>query len=103
IRRGNRIPALRSPVSFHIFASKTFDLGREELDIDGQGSVGLYSAERSIVDVIRLRHQEGANVAWEALRCWLRRKGSKPAALLKMASHFDGAEAAVRRALEVVL
>jgi predicted transcriptional regulator of viral defense system len=103
IPRGNRIPTLRSPVNFHVFASKTFDLGREELDVGAQGSIGLYTAERSIVDVIRLRHKEGADVAWEALRRWLRRKGSKPAALLKMAVHFHGAEQAVRRALEVVL
>jgi len=103
IPRGNRTPALRSPVDFHVFARKNFDLGRKEIDI-GQGvSVGLYSAERSLVDVIRLRHREGSDIAWEALRRWLRRNGSKPALLLKMAEQFHGAERAVRSALEVVL
>lgn len=103
IPRGSRIPALRSPVQFHVFASQTFDLGREELDIGAKASVGLYTAERSLVDVIRLRHREGSDIAWEALRRWLRRRGSKPAALIKMAAQFHGAERAVRRALEVVL
>jgi predicted transcriptional regulator of viral defense system len=103
IPRGSRVPALHSPVHFHVFASKTFDLGREELDVGAQDSIGLYTAERSIVDVIRLRHNEGADVAWEALRPWLRRRGSKPAALIGMARHFHGAERAVRGALEVVL
>lgn len=103
IPRGSRIPALQSPVHFHVFASRTFNLGREELDIGAKASIGLYTAERSLVDVIRLRHREGSDIAWEALRRWLRRRGSKPAALIKMAAHFHGAERAVRQALEVVL
>jgi predicted transcriptional regulator of viral defense system len=103
IPRGNRTPALRSPVNFHVFARKTFGLGREELEVGEGASVGLYSAERSLVDVIRLRHREGSDVAWEALRRWLRRKGSRPAALLKIAKQFHGAERAVRNALQVVL
>jgi hypothetical protein len=62
----------------------------------------VYSAERFLVDLIRLRHREGADVAWDALRRWLRRRGSKPAGLLKMAVHFHGVERAVRHALEIV-
>jgi predicted transcriptional regulator of viral defense system len=103
IPRGARIPALRPIINVHAFARKTFDLGREEVDIGEGFKVGLYSAERSLVDVIRLRHREGADVAWEALRRWLRRRGAKPASLIEIASHFHGAEGAVRQALEVVL
>lgn len=103
IPRGNRVPRLHSPVNVHVFARKTFDLGRTEFDIGGKVFIGIYTPERSIVDVIRLRHREGSEIAWEALRRWLRRKGSKPAALVEMAKHFHGAEAAVRRALEVAL
>lgn len=90
-------------MAIHVFASKTFDLGRVELKVGDGISIGLYSAERSLIDVIRLRHREGSDVAWEALRQWLRRKGAKPATLLAMAKRFHGAEAAVRNALEVVL
>jgi len=103
IPRGSRVAALRPIVGIHVFAKKTFSLGRAEIEVGDGISIGLYSAERSLVDVIRLRHREGADVAWEALRQWLRRKGSKPAELLAMAKHFHGAEAAVRNALEVVL
>jgi hypothetical protein len=74
-------------------------LGREELAVGDKLSVGIYSPERTLVDVIRLRHREGADVAWEALRRWIVRKGSKPATLLAMAKHFHGAERAVRDAL----
>lgn len=101
--RGSRIPALRKTIEVHSFARETFDLGREELAIGDKRSVGIYTPERTLVDVIRLRHREGSGVAWQALRCWLTRKGAKPAALLAMAKHFHGAERAVRDALEVVL
>jgi hypothetical protein len=83
IPRGSRVPTLRSPVDIHVFARNTLNLGREELDIGDGGSVGLYSTERSLIDVIRLRHREGSDVAWEALRRWLARRGSQPAALYR--------------------
>lgn len=101
--RGSRIPTLRKTIDVHVFARETFDLGREELAIGDKLSIGIYSPERALVDVIRLRHREGSDVAWEALRRWIARRGSKPAALLAVAKHFHGAERAVRRALEVVL
>ncbi len=103
ILRGNRAPALRSPVDIHVFGAETFDLGREEIDAGHGVVLGLYSAERSVVDLVRPRHREGADVAWDALRRWLRRRGSKPAGLLRMAAHFHGAERAVHHALEIVL
>jgi predicted transcriptional regulator of viral defense system len=103
IPRGSRVPSLRAPADVHVFARNTFNLGREQLAIGDGSSVGLYSAERSLIDVIRLRYREGPDVAWEALRRWLRRRGSKPAVLLKMAKQFHGAERAVRNALEVAL
>jgi hypothetical protein len=53
--------------------------------------------------MIRLRHREGTDIAWDALRRWLRRKGAKPAALIEMSKSLHGAERAVRNALEIVL
>ncbi len=103
IPRGMRIPALRTVIKVHVFDKRTFDLGRDAIDVGEGLKIGLYSAERSLVDVIRLRHREGAEVAWEALRRWLRRRGAKPATLIEMAKHFHGAERAVRQALEIVL
>ncbi|MHB8816580.1 MAG: type IV toxin-antitoxin system AbiEi family antitoxin domain-containing protein [Steroidobacteraceae bacterium] len=103
VPRGRRIPALHSPASIHVFAKDTFDLGRGMIKVGDGLTLGLYSAERSLVDMVRLRHREGAEIAWEALRRWLRRKGARPAALIEMARSFRGAENAVRHALEVVL
>lgn len=103
VPRGRRIPSLQSPADIHVFARKTYSLGRQAIQIGEGLTIGLYSAERSLIDVIRLRHREGPEVAWDALRRWLRRRGAKPAALIEMARSFHGAERAVRRALEVVL
>lgn len=103
VPRGSRTPALHSPVDVHVFAKDTFALGRQEVNIGDGFAIGLYSAERSLVDVIRLRHREGSDIAWEALRRWLRRRGAKPASLIEMAKSLHGAERAVRNALEIVL
>ena len=103
IPRGRRIPVLRTPVDIHSFAGNTFEIGREEIAVDNGLSIGIYSAERSIIDVIRLRHREGTAVAWEALRRWLRRRGSQPGALLDLATRFHGVEPVVRQALEIIL
>ena len=103
IPRGRRTPTLQSPANIHVFAKDTFGLGREVTRVADDLALGLYSAERSLIDMIRLRHREGAELAWEALRRWLRRKGARPAALIEMARSFHGAENAVHHALEVVL
>lgn len=102
IPRGRRIPALQSPASIHVFAKDAFYLGRGVIQVGDDLTLGLYSAERSLIDMIRLRHREGAAIAWEALRRWLRRQGARPAALIAMARSFHGAETAVHHALEVV-
>jgi len=103
IPRGSRIPVLQSPANVRVFARDTFALGPDEINVGEGFTIGLYSAERSLVDVIRLRHREGPNIAWEALRRWLRRKGAKPAALIEMGKSLHGAERAVRNAIEIVL
>ncbi|QBI20745.1 hypothetical protein ER308_15025 [Egibacter rhizosphaerae] len=60
-------------------------------------------SERSIVDLYRLRHLEGLELAREALRAWLRRPGAQPAALLELAGAFPAAGGQLRADLEVLL
>ncbi len=103
IPRGNTRPVLKAPRRLHQFDRQTFDLGRETLDVGARTPIGIYSAERSIVDVIRIRHLQGADLAWEALRRWLRKPGRSPAQLIELAEHFAGAEPAIRTALEILL
>ena len=73
IPRGSWTPQTSAPVRWRHFDPDTFNVGREALDIEGGRSIGLYSAERSIIDAFRMRHLEGADLANEALKRWLRR------------------------------
>ena len=101
--RGTRLPALKEPISWHKFATETFDLGRDPLPLTGAISTGSYNAERSIVDAFRLRRLEGPELGNQALRRWLTRRGSQPARLLELAAHFPKATTPLRRSLEVLL
>lgn len=101
--RGARHPVTAAPVTWHGFASETFDIGRDRLELNGVATIGLYGPERSIVDVFRLRHQEGPELAYEALRRWLRRRDASPAKLIRLAEHFPKAMPGLRAALEVLL
>ncbi len=103
IPRGATRPALKAPCRLHQFDPPTFDLGRETFDVGARTPIGIYSPERSLIDVIRTRHLQGPDIAWEALRRWLRRPGSSPAQLTQLAKRFPRAEPALRTALEVLL
>lgn len=101
--RGMRHPAGFAHVSWHSFGRETFDIGRDHLTVAESVRVAIYSAERTVVDTLRLMHREGSDAAYEALRRWLRRRGSSPSRLLQLAASFPKAEPALRHALEVLL
>jgi hypothetical protein len=101
--RGMRRPKLDAPVRWHHFAVGTFDLGRAVVDLDAGFTIGLYSAERCIVDAYRLRHLEGDELGREALKTWLRRRGSQPSTLLELAGSFPKALGRLREDLRVLL
>lgn len=103
IPRGSTRPALRAPCRLHQFDTRTFDLERELLDVGAGRPLGLYTAERSILDAIRLRHREGSDLAWQALRRWLNQPGASPARLTELAQQFPQAEPPLRQALAVLL
>jgi len=101
--RGTRHPPTAAPVKWHAFASDTFNVGRATLTLGADARIGLYSAERSIIDAFRLRHHEGPDLAHEALKRWLGRQDSSPAELVRMAQHFPKALPSLRAALEILL
>ncbi len=103
IPRGSTRPALHSPCRLHQFDARTFELGRETLDVGARDPIGIYSPERSLIDMVRLGHLEGRNLTWRALRRWLRKPGHSPAQLITLAANFPRAEPALRNALEVLL
>lgn len=102
IPRGSWEPQTNAPVRWRHFDKDTFDLGRELLSLDDDHSIGIYSAERSIIDAFRLRHLEGAELANEALKRWLR-QGGQPSELLRLSRSFPRALTAIRKTLEILL
>lgn len=103
--RGERNPIAEfQPIRWHSFDRATFEVGRVEHRLsDTELSIGLYSPERTIVDAFRVRHVLGTDVANEALKRWLRRRGNAPAALLKVARSFPKAHTALRISMEILL
>ena len=101
--RGTRAPVTAAPVAWHHFEQATFNVGREPLRLAGGSTIGLYTAERCIIDAYRTRGRGGQELAHEALRRWLRKKGSSPASLLALAGRFPRAVAPLRTALGILL
>ncbi|WNM26446.1 hypothetical protein RN607_09555 [Demequina capsici] len=97
------IEAPTAPIAWHRFDAATFDIGRGKHELPGGLSIGLYSPERTIIDLFRLRHDWGGDLAIDALKRWLRTRGNGPASLLKMAASFPKAQPAIRNALEILL
>lgn len=104
VPRGSRaLSAPYSRINWHQFDIRTFSLGRERVEVVDGVFIGLYGAQRTITDAFRLRHLVGGDVANEALKRWLRRPGSHPSELLKMAANFPKALPQLRKSLEVLL
>lgn len=102
VPRGSWAPATVAPVRWRHFDPETFEVGRERLDVGGNQDIGIYSAERSIIDAFRMRHIEGADLANEALKRWLRR-GGQPSALLSLARSFPRVQTVLRETIEILL
>jgi predicted transcriptional regulator of viral defense system len=104
VPRGSRaLTAPFSRITWHHFDTSTFGVGREWVEIVDGIFIGLYGAQRTIIDAFRLRHLIGADTANEALKRWLRLPGSQPAVLLNMAANFPKALPQLRNSLEVLL
>lgn len=102
IPRGSWMPETSVPVRWRNFDLDTFTIGRELLDIGGSRQIGIYSAERSIIDAFRLRHLDGQEMAIEALKRWLR-GGGQPSQLLRMAKSFPRTLTSLRQTMEILL
>lgn len=92
-----------APIAWHFCAKDTFSLGRIAHELAAGIEIGLYGPERTLIDVFRLWHQLGSDIAHESLRRWLRRRTSSPGVLLDMAKSFPMARPAIQAAFEVLL
>ena len=103
VPRGSRPPSIDyPPTKVHVFAANTFELGRERICLDSGEEIFIYSPKRSVVDAMRLRGQVGTDVAYEALRRYLRHPGASPGDLLRLARRLR-AGGPMSAALEVLI
>ena len=103
VARGAHWPTIDSPVTtLHRFAAATFELDRLKLATDADEPFWIYSAERCVVDAMRLQRIAGRDVALSALRRYMRRDDANPLRLLSLARDLGGAPQ-MARALELIL
>jgi predicted transcriptional regulator of viral defense system len=81
-----RIPILDyPPIKAYRFATPTFNLGIEPVNIDGI-TVQIYNAEKTLVDCFKFRNKIGMDVVLEALQLYRHRKPLNLPALLQYAT-----------------
>lgn len=90
VPRSHRPPRISyPPIEVFRFANATFDLGLSMVEAAPGEDVRVYSAERTVVDLMRLRHRLGEPLALGALRRYLRRRDARPGELLSLARALD--------------
>src|ERR1700733_3727525 len=103
VPRGMRRPVISEPATtVHVFDPGTFDLARERARTDADEPFWVYSAERSIVDAMRMARWVGRDVALHTLQRYLRRPGAEPALVAEIGRQL-GASARIRPAMETLL
>lgn len=103
VARGGHWPKIEMPATtLHRFAAATFELDRLERATDADEPFWIYSAERCVVDAMRLQRVTGRDVALSALRRYMRRDDANPLRLTELARSLGGAPQ-IGRALELIL
>jgi len=103
VARGAHWPKIDTPATtLHRFPAETFGVERQAAHTETGEPFRIYSAERCVVDAMRLQSQVGRDVALSALRLYMSRKGADPLRLTALARQLGG-ERQLRLALEVIL
>lgn len=101
VPRAQRPPRIDyPPTQVFRFDQGTFELGLSSVEAAPGEPVRVYGAERTIVDVMRLRHRLGESLALAALNRYLRRRGARPGEVLSLARELK-VFGPVRAALDV--
>lgn len=89
VSRRQRPPRINyPPTEVFRFGAATLELGLSSVEAAPGEHVRIYSAERTIVDLMRLRRRFGEPLTFAALRRYLRRD-ARPGELLSMARALD--------------
>ncbi len=103
VARGAHWPKIDTPATtLHRFPAETFALERQAQRTETNEPFWIYSAERCVVDAMRLQRQVGRDVALSALRRYMSRDGADPLSLNALARQLGG-ERHMHQTLEVIL
>lgn len=103
VARGAHWPKIDMPATtLHRFPAETFTVERQASHTETGQPFWIYSAERGVVDAMRLQGKVGRDVALAALRRYMSRKNADPLRLTALARQLGG-ERRLRQALEVIL
>jgi predicted transcriptional regulator of viral defense system len=103
VPRGAHRPSIAEPATqVHVFDARTFEVEREQQRTDAEERFWIYSAERSVVDAMRMARWVGRDVALHTLRRYLDRDDARPARLAEIAREIGGSSQ-LRPALEALL
>lgn len=100
VPRGARPPRIDYPPT-EVFRFTRFELGIGLVEAAPGEDVRVYSPERTVVDLMRLRGRLGEPLALSALRTYLRRRDARPGSVLALAREF-GVAGPVRAAVDAV-
>jgi predicted transcriptional regulator of viral defense system len=90
VPRGRHRPRISyPPVQVLNFEAATFELGLIQLEDAPSEQIRIYNPARTVVDLMRLRHLAGENIALTVLRRYLRTHDAEPAILLEYARTLD--------------
>lgn len=90
---GTKPPTIKyPPTRVHRLRAETFEIGRTQLALSPDESVPVYSAERTVVDALRLRHLVGESVALAAAKRYLSRQAARPSLLANIARQLGAGE-----------
>ena len=91
VPRGWHRPVIDEPAAVvHVFDAGTFELERQQARTDANEPFWIYTAERSVIDAMRMSRWVGRDVALHALRRYMSRPGSSPARLAELARQLGG-------------
>ncbi len=103
VPRGAHRPVIEQPPTIvHVFNAATSKLERQQARTDADEPFWIYSAERTILDAIRMSRWVGRDVGLHALGRYLSRPRASPARLAELARELGGG-AQLKPALEALL
>jgi predicted transcriptional regulator of viral defense system len=103
VARGAHWPKIDTPATtLHRFPAETFTLERQAAHTETGEPFWIYSAERCVVDAMRLQRQVGRDVALAALRRYMARDDADPLRLNALARELGGGRQ-MSQALELIL